>query len=205
MSEPTPFEISLVHELGQDVIRMANDWFFKWHSINIEGQHVDVEDFYGGRITVGGFVFQGQIQDIYWSSVGKHLVDRVHKGFRQWETECATYPPSLKLSALDALERSLNGYIARIMQHAVRTDAALRGRGDPSSAPAYNSTGTHSRANVEVIRLRAAHLALIPAEESKAKPSFLKQIEEHFTKWRGVYAAVGLCLAAVGVIAKLFF
>src|SRR5258707_212860 len=91
MSEPTPFEISLVHELGQDVIRMANDWFFKWHSINIEGQHVDVEDFYGGRITVGGFVFQGQIQDIYWSSVGKHLVDRVHKGFRQWETECATY------------------------------------------------------------------------------------------------------------------
>ncbi len=69
MAETTPFEISLVHELGQDVIRMANDWFFKWHSINIENRTVDVEDFYGGRITVGGIMFQGQIQEIYWSSV----------------------------------------------------------------------------------------------------------------------------------------
>lgn len=58
---------------------------------------------------------------------------------------------------------------------------------------------------VEVDRLKAAHLALIPVDEVKAKPTLLKQIEDHFTKWRGVYAAAGLCLAAVGLIAKLFF
>lgn len=183
---------------------MANDWFFKWHCINIENHHVDVEDFYGGRITVGGIMFQGQIQDIYWSSVGKHLVDQVHKGFRQWKNECADYPPKLKLSALNALETSLNGYIARVMQNAVTTDAALRGRGDPSSAPVYNSTGTHSRANVEVIRLKAAHLALIPIEEAKPKPSLPKRIEEHFTKWRGVYGGVSLLIALIGLAIKFF-
>ena len=60
MHETTLFEISLVHELDQDSIRMANDWFFKWHSINIPNRGVDVDDFYGGRISVGGIVFQGQ-------------------------------------------------------------------------------------------------------------------------------------------------
>jgi hypothetical protein len=203
MHETTPFEISLVHELGQDSIRMANDWFFKWHSINIPNRVVDVEDFYGGRISVGGIVFQGQIRDIYWSSVGKHLVDRVH-GFRQWENECAAYPPDLKRSALDALERSLNGYIARVIQKAVSTDQALRGHGDPASVPTYNSSGTHSRANVEVIRLKAAHLALIPTVNVTANPSLLKRTEEHFTKWRGVYAGVSLLLAAIGLAIKFF-
>ncbi len=105
------------------------------------------------------------------------------------------------------------GCIGAGSQRIHRADYAERredGRGiawapRPSSAPAYNSTGTHSRANVEVIRLKAAHLAMIPADEPKAKPSFLKQVEEHFTKWRGVYAAVGLGLAVLGLIAKLFF
>jgi hypothetical protein len=185
MPETTPFEISLVHELGQDSIRMANDWFFKWHSINIPNGVVDVEDFYGGRISVGGIVFQGQIQDIYWSSVGN-------------------YPPDLRRSVLDALERSLNGYIARVMQTAVRTDQALRGHGDPASVPTYNSSGTHSRANVEVVRLKAAHLALIPTAKPAGRPSLLKRTEEHFTKWRGVYAGVSLLMAVIGLVIKFF-
>ncbi|MGY4509316.1 hypothetical protein [Bradyrhizobium sp. USDA 3650] len=152
----TPFEISLVHQLGQDSVRMANDWFFKWHNINIPNHTVDVEDFYGGRIRVGGILFQGQIHDIYWSSVGKHLVDRVHSGFRQWKAECASYPPDLKRSFLDTLERSLNGYIARIVQEATTTDQRLRGNGNPANVPFYNTSETHSRANVEVVRLKVS-------------------------------------------------
>jgi hypothetical protein len=80
----------------------------------------------------------------------------------------------------------------------------LRGHGDPASAPTYSSSGTHSRANVEVIRLKAAHLALIPMEEVKAKPSLLKRTEEHFTKWRGVYAGVSLLMAVIGLAIKFF-
>ncbi|WP_440637274.1 hypothetical protein ACSHT2_25570 [Bradyrhizobium sp. PUT101] len=184
---------------------MSNDWFFIWHNINMPDRLVDVEDFHGGRIRVGGVVFQGQIQEIYWSSVSKHLLNHVHKGFRQWETECVAYPPLLKLSALNALERALNGYAARIMQMAVRTDCALRGRGDPSSAPAYNSTATHSAANAEVLRLKAAHLALLSNEQAIAKLSLVRRVEEHFTKWRGVYAGVGLLVGFLGLAVKFFF
>ena len=111
---------------------MANGWFFKWHNINIPNRVVEVEDFYGGQFAVGGIVFQGQIRDLYWRSVGKHLIDRVHKGFKQWEAASAAYPLNLKSCSLDALEHILNGYIARIVQKAVETDRALRGRGDQS-------------------------------------------------------------------------
>ena len=204
--EITPFELALQHEVGEDYMRMANGWFFKWHNLTIPNRVVEVEDFYGGNFAVGGIVFQGQIQELYWRSVGKHLVDRVHRGFKQWETASANYPPNLKSASLDALERILNGYIARIVQMATDTDRALRGRGDPKSVQPYNGTGYHAQADAEVIRLKLAHMALLPKEEAKVeKISWIKQVEEHFTKWRGVYAAVGLGTAVVSLIAKLFF
>jgi len=78
-----------------------------------------------------GSYFRGK----YRTSTGRPWVSTSSieciRGFVNGRRKCATYPPSLKLSALDALERSLNGYIARIMQHAVRTDAALRGARRP--------------------------------------------------------------------------
>jgi hypothetical protein len=92
------------------------------------------------------------------------------------------------------------------MHHGYETDRRLRGRGFPDSVEKYGQAEHFLHgAVVEVDRLKAAHLALIPVDEVKAKPTLLKQIEDHFTKWRGVYAAAGLCLAAVGLIAKLFF
>jgi hypothetical protein len=46
----------------------------------------------------------------------------------------------------------------------------------------------------------------LPKEEAKAETaSLIRRVEEHFTRWRGVYAGVGLVLAVVGVIAKVFF
>jgi hypothetical protein len=204
--EVTPFELSFRHEIDEDYVHMANGWFFKWHSINIPNRVVDVEDFFGGRFHVGGIMFQGQIQDLYWRSVGKHLIDRVHRGFQQWEMTCATYPANLKGCALDALEGALLGYTTRIIEKATETDRALRGRGDPSSVQPYNGTGHHSRANLEILRLKQAHAALLPKVETKIeKPSRLKKIEEHFAKWRGVYAGIGLLIAVVGLIAKLIF
>jgi hypothetical protein len=204
--EITPFELALRHEVEEDYMRMANGWFFKWHNLTIPNRVVEVEDFYGGNFAVGGIVFQGQIQELYWRSVGKHLVDRVHRGFWQWETASASYPLNLKSASLDALERILNGYIARIVQLATDTDRALRGRGDPKSVQPYNDNGYHAQANAEVVRLKLAHLALLPKGEAKVeKVSWIKKVEEHFTKWRGVYAAVGLGIAVVGLLAKLFF
>jgi hypothetical protein len=201
--EITPFELSLVHELDDEYIRMANGWFFKWHSINMTNRVVDVEDFFGGRFHVGGVVFQGQLQELYWRSVGKHLLDRVHSGFQRWESECATYPPHLKRCALAGLDTVLKRYIAQIMQKGVETDRALRGHGDPHSVPEYNSTGQHSRANVEILRLRQAHEALLPPVNDKPpKVSVIKRTEEHFTKWRGLYAGAGLLIAALGLAAR---
>lgn len=79
----TPFEFQLRHELNEAFVRMANEWFSKWHNLNIEGRVVDVEDFYGRRFHTGGVKFQGQIQELYWRSVGKYLADKIHETFRQ--------------------------------------------------------------------------------------------------------------------------
>ena len=105
----------------------------------------------------------------------------------------------------DALEGLLNGYIARIVQKATETDRVLRGRGDPKSVQPYNGTGYHAQANAEVSRLKQAHVTLLPKEAVKTEDvSRLKRVEEHLTKWRGVYGGIGLLLAMVGLIAKLF-
>jgi len=117
---------------------------------------VEVEDFYGDRIAVGGIRFEGQIQSIYWRSVGKHLIDRVHKGFREWEAECGSYPPNLKRSSLESLSWHLRNYVARIMHHGYETDRRLRGRGFPDGVEKYGQAEHFLHgAVVEVDRLKA--------------------------------------------------
>ncbi len=185
---------------------MANGWFFKWHNINIPNYVVDVEDFFGGRSsTPAASCFRDKSKSCTRRSVGKHLIDRVHRGFQQWEAACIGYPPHLKSCSLDAVEGALKGYATRIIEKAIETDRALRGHGNPQSVEPYNGTGHHSRANVEILRLKEAHAALLPKEAAKVERiSWLKKVEEHFTKWRGVYAGIGLLIALLGLAIRFF-
>jgi hypothetical protein len=88
----TPFELSLGPELDIERQRFGNEWMFKWYCLNMEGRTVDVPSFDGGRITIGGVLFQGQAQSIYWQSIGRYLNGKVHETFQKWDKDTRSYP-----------------------------------------------------------------------------------------------------------------
>jgi hypothetical protein len=80
----TPFELSLGHELDIERQRFDSEWLFQWHNIKSEQRIVDVPDYRGGRISMGGIRFEGQCQSIYWQALGRYLNGKVHEIFQRW-------------------------------------------------------------------------------------------------------------------------
>jgi hypothetical protein len=170
----TPFELSLAHELDIERQRFGNEWLFKWYCLNMEGRTVDVPSFDGGRITIGGVLFQGQAQSIYWQSIGRYLKGKVHETFQKWDLDTRSYPSALRSSSLDGTERLLGQFVASVAVRALETDRALRGRGSPLTDTPIEGSGMHSGANVEIHRLALAHRALLPAVTNDPETSLLR-------------------------------
>src|SRR5260221_8833786 len=143
----TPFELSLQNELDIEWQRFANKWLFPWHNINIPNQIVEVEDFRGGKIAVGGIVFQGQIQQVYWQAISRYLIGKVHETFRKWDDETRSYSGNARRSALIGTDKLLVRFVAAIVDHAKDTDRRLRGKGFPDNVPMYNAEQEHSHAS----------------------------------------------------------
>jgi hypothetical protein len=158
----TPFELTVQSELDVEWQRFNNEWLFPWHNLNIEGRIVDVPNFQGtSRITIGGCLFQGQQQDIYWQAIGRYLNQKIHEVFRRWDTETSSYPSKLRSGSLDGVDHLLKRFVAKIVTLANDTALRLKARGYPQNVTPYNSTGYHSAANVEIIRLVEAHKSLM--------------------------------------------
>ena len=171
----TPFELNLGHELDIERQRFDNEWLFQWHSIGSERHILDVPDFKGGRIVIGGRVFESQCQSMFWQALGRYLNGKVHEIFQRWDRETSPYPPAMRQSSLDGTERLLRQFVAAVMERANTTDQALRGDGTPKTDKAREGSGAHSHANVEILRLTQAHQALLPALPA----------DDETTNWRG--------------------
>src|SRR5260221_2754460 len=149
----TPFELSVESELNGESRRFANEWLFKWHSLNIEGRTVDVDRFDGGRIHYGGIRFEGQQQQVFWQAIGRYLNQKTHETFKRWDAETRMYPANIRRASIDGVERSLREFVARIAQHSTETDRRLRGQGYPQNVTPFNATGYQSAANAEITGL----------------------------------------------------
>ena len=95
----------------------------------------------------------------------------------------------------------MGSFVARIIKHAVKTDRGLRGRGHPKSVEEFNASRFHSAANAEIERLKAAHLALIPA--SKMTRSLVRRLEGFFSSWRGIISIISILLALLGIVGSI--
>jgi hypothetical protein len=201
----TPFELRLESELTAEFARFSNQWLFPWHFLNDTHRVVDVEDFQGGRIRVGGIRFEGQIQQIYWQTVSRYLDQKINATFVEWEQTSREHSPVVKQQALEGVEHLLRFFVTRIVNQATETDRALRGGGNPHSVEAYNSTGVHSGANAKIHRLKEAHLRLIAPMVAAAVPSkTLRQRLEHwYAENKFLTWCIGVGLTLVG-IAKAF-
>jgi hypothetical protein len=206
----TPFELSLENELNVEWQRFANDWLFKWHGMTYEGGVTDVDDFRGGRIHYAGIKFGYQQQQIFWQAIDRYLTQKVHETFRRWNVETEAYPGQIRLTSLDGVERCLRRFTSKILGHAVDTDRRLRGEGYPESAPQYNSSGSSSRAEVEIARLSHAHRALLEEQERNERApsvplSRRQQLETFLSRNKGILALIGILVAVVFGVLKFVF
>lgn len=199
----TPFELNLQNDLAIERQRFANKWLFVWHNINILNLTVDVDDFRGGRIHVGGIVFQGQIQQIYWQAVTRYLAAQFHATFSKWDEATASYPTIARQSSLKGTESLLLQFVATTVNSATDTDRRLRAKGYPDSVEVYNSSGVINRARAEIMQLASSYRSLI-ANDSPSRKSAIQQLEVFGTKYRGTIAIVGLVAALVFGLWKIF-
>lgn len=161
----TPFELSLQHDLKVEQQRFDSDWLFRWYGMTYEGGQTDVEDFKGGRITYGGNLFEGSPQLIYWAAIERYLLKQVHDCFQCWDKETIAYPTPMRRASLERTEGIVRGFVSGIVQRAIKTDQALRGRGTPKMDVPAGSSGAHTQANAAIHRLARAHRAMIvPAQ-----------------------------------------
>ena len=162
----TPFELNLRNVLDVERQRFTNKWLFPWHNINIQNRVVDVEDFRGGKFAVGGFLFQGDLQQRYWQAIDRYLVAKVHEVFQKWDEETRSYTESKRRSSIEGTDKLLRGFVSAIIKKATDTDRRLRGRGFPDKVPVYNASGERSHANAEISRLADSHRSLIESAPS---------------------------------------
>jgi len=200
----TPFELALEQELTVERQRFDSKWLFVWHNINIKNRLVDVDDFKGGRIRVGGSSFEGQIQEIYWRTIGRYLQQKIHEIFRHWDVETREYSNAKRLSSLDATANCLRRFAATIVRSATETDRALRGKGDPKSVNPYpRASGPHTTANAEIFRLVEAHKQLIGEDTIAAPASLFKKLEKWYSQNKALAWLIGLSVGALLAIVKL--
>lgn len=201
----TPFELALQNELDVEAQRFINKWLFIWHNYNIEGRVVDVEDFRGGNFHPGGGVFQGQIQELYWQAIGRYLSGKIHEIFRRWDDETRSYPADSRNSSLAGTEICARQFVAKIIKESTDTDRALRGRGYPDRIGQYNSTGYHSHANAEILRLVASHRALIENSAAKSlKLTLRRRFEKLYAENRALIWLAGIAFTGLYTAYKLF-
>jgi hypothetical protein len=208
VQKTTPFELDLSNELEVERQRFANEWLFRWHSINIPDRVVDVEDFRGGRIYVGGVLFEGQLQQIYWQAIERYLLAKVHAVFRKWDEETRAYSENLRLVSLGGTKKLLLGFSSGTIKRAAYTDRALRGRGFPQEVDVYSASGEGGRVTGEIARVMDSYKALlesgVAASESSLASRIFQRIELLGTRYRGTIAILALAAAVVFGLWKIF-
>jgi len=204
----TPFELALESELNIEWQKFANEWLFKWHSLNVQGMTVDVDRFDGGRIRYGGIQFGHQQQQIFWEAINRYLDQKIHEIFKRWDADTAAYPTTMRKSSIAGVERILRVFVQRIIERSVDTDRRVRGAGYPQDVTPFDSTGNMSKAHFEILRLAEAHRALVDEKITKeaalpAQLSRKQRIETFLSNHRGILTVVGIGVAVVFGVLKM--
>jgi hypothetical protein len=123
----TPIGARLKLALDSECLRMANEWFFKWHFIK-EGP-VEIESFNGKPIRLGGIKFSGSAHTVYWNTIQRYLRKKISAIFEQIEIDFQKYPIEIHEAILAEAQVFVSGFAAKIRNMAIEKDRVLRGDG----------------------------------------------------------------------------
>ena len=74
-----------------------------------------------------GIRFGYQQRKIFWAAIDRYLDRKVHETFKQWDVETQALPSDVRLRSIDGIDRTLRGFVARIVGLGKETDYRLRG------------------------------------------------------------------------------
>jgi hypothetical protein len=190
----TPIGSRLQLKLDNEYIRMANEWFFKWHHIG--GAAIEIDSFREKPIRYGGIKFSGTAHAVYWDTIQHYLRQKVSQTFDDLEQEIKDYPPDVRRIAIKEAMHIVFGFVGKIRKQAVDKDRILRG--DGITFPAARDPGRWEGSTNKEIQQRAdALLAIYALETSVEAKSKLKVVHDRHQWW------LYLSLTVIGVIAAI--
>jgi hypothetical protein len=126
----TSFGRRLAAEFEQEFSRLVNEWCLKWHEL-ARGEPIDLDDFRGGRIRLGGMRFDASAELTYWNALQRYARGKIDETFGETEKEiCLRAGIGLEAVAEDAAIQ-LRSFLERLHRHAVFTEYRLQARGYP--------------------------------------------------------------------------
>jgi hypothetical protein len=197
----TPFGHRLSTRLENERLRMANEWFFPWHNLG-HGGKVDVDDFNGRRIRIGGVMFSGSTELVYWSTLRRYIANQINDTFEAAESEIRATSTSNAQAIVEDTSGILIAFCRRIIGEAIETDRRLKGAGFPN--PSYKSPHAARIAFLGDIEARKkSTIAFYHRDQSSKVPLGLR-VEKFVEKNKGklqitgsIIAILGLAIAAV--------
>jgi len=193
----TPFGHRLSTGLENERLRMANEWFFPWHSLGYGGR-VDVDDFNGRRIRIGGVKFSGSTELVYWSAVRRYVANKINDTFQSAEAEIRATSLSNTPAIAEDVSRLLIPFCQRILGEAIETDRRLKGAGFPD--PRYQSPHAARISFLGDIETRKHSLvAFYRGEQNPRQPLGLR-VEKFVERNKGKLQIVGSIVALLGLM-----
>lgn len=200
----TPFELSLNNELSIEGRRFFSEWTFQWHKLKMEGKFVDVPNFEGGRIHLGGIMFEDQQQSIFWHAISRYLATKVDEVFRRWNAETKEYPAEKRATALAGTAMLLMRTAGSVMTDALRTDRALRGDGRPKTDKPH----LFDRINSEIISHiedteRSYRDLLFFTEKPQPKLGFFRRLQRAYDDNKFLFWFIGIIVGLIGAASRM--
>lgn len=175
MSTLTPIGSRLQISLDAERLRMANEWFFRWHHIGREGP-VEIDSFNGRIIKPAGIMFSGSARTSYWDIIQRYARQKVSALFDDLEADIQRYPIEVRRKALNEALSLMRVFVAGIRREAIKTDRVLRG--DGSTFPPEQDLGNWNGANGSDIEARVETLRHIYCDLAAAKGGVEKVFDD---------------------------
>jgi len=149
----TRFGKRLAEEFEDEFSRLANEWYLKWHAL-ARGEAIDLDDFRGGRVRLGGMRFDASAELAYWSAAARYARGKIEEVFGRAEDHVrARAGVGAAAIAEDAAAR-LRSFLERVHRHAVFTEYRLKARGYPDES--YLAARKDDAVATEIRRRKAA-------------------------------------------------
>lgn len=191
----TPFGHRIETELENEANRMANEWFFIWHRLNYD-EVVDVDDFCGRRIRIGGVTFWGSPELVYWEALRRYVLNKIDTLFGRAENEIRSTSATHASAIASDCARVLNVFCGRILAQAIETDRRLKGNGSPERG--YTSPYADRISYAHQIEQRKLSLTSFYTANS-VQTTFGSRVEKFVERNKGKLQVLGSIVAMLGL------